>query len=113
MARAVTEKNISGHSPSVSFSLGYNTPVEDLHAHNQIHLFPVPAKDYLHVTARNIHKIEVIDVQGKSLINMDDPTHYMGKQTISIPLQQLKPGIYFLRIQQSGKQVISKRFIKW
>ncbi|MBL0236752.1 MAG: T9SS type A sorting domain-containing protein [Saprospiraceae bacterium] len=95
----------------------YNTDVEcdyitetsnsDLDQNYDIEIFPNPSLNsiYLNSPELNYLKIEVIDFQGKILLKED------GFLT-QIVLNELAPGLYFLRIVNSKGKTIVRQLIK-
>jgi len=80
-------------------SVSYNNPT--------IRIYPNPATDRIQIESKEIiTKIEVVSIEGKiaKIINAD-------RNTMNISLENLNPGMYFLRIQTSG-QIFTEKFIK-
>jgi uncharacterized repeat protein (TIGR03803 family) len=72
-----------------------------------VSIYPNPAKDLLKVSSfENIRSIRIIDLPGKEVFQ-DNP----GLKEIIIPIENLKSGVYFLRIELSDQTLIRK-FIK-
>jgi hypothetical protein len=71
----------------------------------EINVYPIPAHDYL--TIGNLHQLQQVDILNLSGIPVWTK-EYNGEEEVSIPVSELKDGIYFLRIFASGKLTIHK-----
>jgi hypothetical protein len=110
-ANAINTGNVTGNSSAVSFSVDYNTAIGERATQNQLQIYPVPAKDYIKVKAANVNSIEVITIEGHSLIETK-PSQADRESEITIPIHTLKPGIYFLRLNTSDGIHVSTSFVK-
>jgi hypothetical protein len=75
-------------------------------------LYPNPVTDHLIIENNNligIIKIEVINARGNKefIQNINS-----AQQVITIPMQQLRTGIYFIQITNKDKIVITKKIMK-
>jgi len=70
------------------------TGINERYAVKDIHIFPIPAKDKLNISAgENIISVSVYDVIGKKVIEVKP-----DNCSISINLMNLKKGLYFVQI---------------
>ena len=69
---------------------------------DRINLYPNPVGNVLYIDMQNVISLEVLNVQGQSIISAD-------KNEINV--SKLTPGIYFIKIN-SDKGVIIKKFFK-
>ncbi len=83
---------------------------------NAIQIAPNPAQDRLTIT--NTHK--KVDIARIEIVSMEGKTHYkrngIGRNRISkqvdVPISKLAPGVYFLHLNLSDGQFVSKKFVK-
>ena len=75
-----------------------------------LRLSPNPAPNFVYLTASfkddQAIQIEIVDLTGKSVLKQDR-TASLG-QTIQLPVQQLAPGTYWVRVVQGEKLGIAK-----
>jgi hypothetical protein len=75
-------------------------------------LYPNPVTDRLNIVNNSgggIVKIEILNAAGNILIvHSANP----GQSIITVPVQKLSPGIYFIRITNKDKFVVTKKIIK-
>ena len=74
---------------------------------NNISIYPNPAKNILHIEAKNKQKIEqlkIYNLSGLELMNVEE-----NKQLLN--LESLSTGVYFIQIQ-TNLGTVNKRFIK-
>jgi len=99
-----------------SLTAGFNQPVvamaTDLRTqidHAEISAFPIPARDYLNLQFdRNADwTLFLMDVRGRSLASWQ----LHAKQT-KIPLTDLRPGVYVLRVLDTDRRSQIIRFVK-
>jgi hypothetical protein len=89
--------------------LGINDPSFDA-----IRIYPNPVKNVLHLDLtsfnRNFNQIQIINMEGKQVLNV---FHVSGGQAYTIPVDNLRDGLYFLQMRtatglHSGKFVIRR-----
>ncbi len=76
--------------------------VENRQLLEQTNIYPIPAEDFLFIESKS-HKfsaIQILDLAGKHVLELDDIN--LTGQVISIPVDALSPGQYFLRLQAAG-----------
>lgn len=96
----------------VSYQLSWSVDdstlnIENYNLDNLIKLYPNPVSDYFNITINNnlnIEKVEFIGITGKLI----KETNFINN---SISIQNLKNGIYFVKIY-SDKGIITKKIIK-
>ena len=75
-----------------------------------LRLSPNPAPNFVYLTASfkddQAIQIEIVDLTGKSVLKQDR-TASLG-QTIQLPVQQLAPGTYWVRVVQGEKLGLAK-----
>ena len=99
--------NSSTNSITGKFTVGVITG-SDVFNSDEIQLFPNPVTDELTLKCLiNIQKIEILDLTGKVLLDLEIPRGTW----IRIPVSNLSRGIYFLRVTSNEKRVI-RIFIK-
>ncbi len=83
--------------------------IDEVNGTNQIHLYPNPTSDYVYIQHdfTPIHRYEIKDMQGKTIIS-----GRMKKNNNSIDLQEIPPGVYQV-ILYTEKAVLTKKIIKW
>lgn len=71
---------------------------ESNNANSHCVVFPNPLNDQLNVyfTDNELYKIEVIDILGNKVKNVSNDNH---KTEISIPISEVKPGMYFIIVK--------------
>lgn len=77
-----------------------------------ISVYPNPVKEVLYLTVNSslkISTIEIFNVVGQKMktINLEG-----SLQSVSVPVADLKKGVYFLRASSNGKEVITRTFSK-
>jgi hypothetical protein len=81
---------------------------------NAVRIYPNPVKDVLHLDLTsfngNFNQIQVINTEGKQVLNV---LKHSGRQAYTIPVDNLKEGLYILQIRTStglysGKFVIRR-----
>lgn len=75
---------------------------------SEIIIYPNPAQDFLHIS--NIDEIKHIDIQsltGSTVWSSD----FDMEKSVTVPISQLKDGLYIINIKTSNK-LICKKFIK-
>jgi len=80
------------------------TPVSKKITYAEINVYPNPATDHIRIEAKEpIRTVELISVDGKSACKING-----GANSINFSLDQIKPGLYFLRVQTNGKLYTEK-----
>jgi len=77
---------------------------------NNINIYPNPASKVLNINIKNLDysKLEIIDVYGKCVLK-----NKIDKTNITINIDKIKAGIYFVKISSnSNNQIIKKLIIK-
>lgn len=103
-----------GEEPIDSLQILYNQflTVDDNLLKDKITLFPNPTADVLNIAYDNtilLKNVSIIDVQGKLLKTQEGNGTSAG--TLSVPTDDLKSGIYFLRVT-SVQGITTINFIK-
>ena len=82
------------------------------HAVQAIRIFPNPAHNiiYLESDLKDVQEISIFDICGQ-MVWSSDALVPDGKQSLSINVQDLPPGVYFLR-QMKGRAFSTCKFIK-
>jgi beta-glucosidase len=111
-ANAVTNANVTGGSPAVSFSVEYNTATGNQPEQEPLHIYPVPAGDFLIVRAEKVIMVEILNLQGQIIKEIDQPQNEW-EENIEIPVSTLIPGVYFLRLHLKGGDQRSSSFMKF
>ncbi|MEO0895982.1 MAG: PKD domain-containing protein [Bacteroidota bacterium] len=80
----------------------------------QLSIFPNPVSNQLGVeiesTSTDRMEISILDVQGKELMRHDVSVR-VGKQLISLPVDNLQKGIFLLQVKQ-GDKIFLEKFVK-
>ena len=99
----VTQTIGSCESPTALAILAYNETLSSSNIKfNEFKVYPNPFKDVLNINnAKNIQRIDVLDLSGKLLESIKTPNNYMHFKT-------LKPGIYVMKVTMvdGSKQTI-------
>lgn len=88
------------------------TGINNLSNNGGITLYPIPAKDVLNIkfeTTRNINVVTIYNVVGQKLKSVAVAS---GTKSVTIPVADLKKGVYFLRATGNNKEVVTKTFTK-
>jgi hypothetical protein len=77
-----------------------------------ISIYPNPAKDVLFVNldvAKHITSLEIYNVVGQKVktVNLED-----GLKSVSVPVSDMKKGVYFLRVVSGTKEIVTRTFSK-
>lgn len=86
---------------------GISDPVE-----GGITIFPIPAKDVLNVNfqgVKNVSSVEVYNVVGQKMKSVNV---IAGSKGATVPVSDLKKGVYFIRVYSGGNDVVTKTFTK-
>ena len=83
--------------------------IDNVDAVNQIKIYPNPASDRLNISFGNAgyHSIQIKDIAGKTLIIENS---YFQNSILEI--SSLKPGMYFIVIMNSKKELLRQRIVK-
>lgn len=88
------------------------THLADEKPENEVVVYPNPAQDQaalgftLHGNAEV--KISVIDLQGRTVMNLPEVQLPGGNNIVQLPLNGLAPGNYFVRVGINGKETVRK-----
>lgn len=75
----------------------------------EIKLFPNPANDILFVETNEIvNEISIYSITG---VELRRQTMDYGQQTLNINVDELKSGVYFIKLRSKGKEIV-KHFVK-
>lgn len=75
-------------------------------------LYPIPAKDILNISfdgVKNANSIAIYNVVGQKLKSVNLSA---GSKSVAVPVAELKKGVYFLRVYNNSKEIITKTFTK-
>ncbi len=72
-----------------------------------IQLYPNPATDYVIVVSTNAKKIQVLDISGKAVINIDVTNNHN-----IVNLKSLTAGNYILAVTNNDGEVVTEKLIK-
>lgn len=77
---------------------------------SEFSVFPNPAKEVLYLTSSNwsVDRIRLTDISGKEI---QIPQPNFERETVSLDLSALSPGIYLLQIE-SGTKIYSQKIVK-
>lgn len=77
-----------------------------------LNVFPIPSTGKLNIQVPGWQgkevKIELRDMQGRSLQSLHSGTMNKGKQTLLADLQGLSPGVYFVHVEVEGSVLVRK-----
>ncbi len=83
---------------------------------NELSLYPNPTSDLMNVTvtieSSAILQFEVLDVTGKLVKVLLRDKVKAGKNNFSFSTTPLSNGIYFLRVTNSTKEILTQKFVK-
>ena len=98
--------NASYETSSAIFINNTTTTISEINKH--LTIYPIPAKDFLTINSSNlIKKIEIIDVAGKSILSQN-----ANSENVRVNIQDLRKGVYFIRIQTTNKTITEKIIIE-
>lgn len=84
------------------------TSIDDLRQYSDLKLYPNPASDVLHIRSESIangkYNIRILDINGRAILSSNEDLNFSAGYIVS--LKSLKPGVYFLRIEGSGRQIV-------
>ncbi|WP_196886255.1 T9SS type A sorting domain-containing protein [Aureivirga sp. CE67] len=79
--------------------------IEEENIENLIILFPNPVKDYISIQSKNdISKIQVLEITGKQVLEK--------LKSKSIKIENLKNGIYIIKVFDTNNNILTDKFIK-
>jgi len=103
--------NCKGIEQSKNVNIGYPLGIESLQLNQLISLYPNPANKYilLHIdlNTKEEIQIQVLDIRGR-LVNITNTAQPNLANEIHIPLNQLDPGMYFMKVKVGQKEGIKK-----
>lgn len=67
---------------------------------DQISFYPTQVRDFLHLDTKESYNVEIINLQGSSLLNYRSNTN-----SNQLNLSELSPGNYFIRFSNNNKEV--------
>jgi glycosidase len=83
------------------------TSVSNKTSNSLVNIYPNPAIDHILIDSKEvIQRVELFSVDGKMIRNINTNVNY-----INMRLEDINPGLYFLRIQTSG-QLYTEKIIK-
>jgi phosphatidylserine/phosphatidylglycerophosphate/cardiolipin synthase-like enzyme len=90
----------SGICDSALFVIYVNKPVgvDDRSLDQRISVYPIPAKDIVHISSENdfpVQSIRVFDHSGREVLRSE----HLLRNNIELPVHQLNDGVYYLRIE--------------
>ena len=96
---------------SVDVTAQANTGINDI-GDAVISVYPNPAKDLLFVNldvTKHISSLEIYNVVGQKVktVNLED-----GLKSVSVPVSDIKKGVYFLRVVSGTKEIVTRTFSK-
>jgi hypothetical protein len=90
------------------------TSIPSIFGSTGIHVFPNPAKDvismFYQLTQPTATTVSIYSLDGKIQQVVATDSNQSGKQELSVPLENLAPGIYILRLE-AGDEVISRKLV--
>lgn len=86
---------------------GINDPVG-----GGVSVYPIPAKDVLNVNfenVKNVNSVAIYNVVGQKLKTVNVSA---GSKVVTIPVSDMKKGVYFLRVYSNNTEAVTKTFTK-
>ena len=91
----------SGVSPSVKL------PVSEIIS--DLSLYPNPASQEVtarfHLAKSDVLSVDVIDILGNKVYSLYRTNYEIGDRIVTIPLKNIRPGAYIVRIQTTGNTI--------
>lgn len=72
-----------------------------------IHIYPNPTHDFVHINVKTSGNLNIVDINGKQIIN----NITLSEGTNKIAIKDLTPGLYFLKLLIDSKPYISKLMV--
>jgi hypothetical protein len=73
-------------------------------------IMPNPFSDYLKInSSKNIHNVFIYDLQGRKVFEKN----YRGRKNITLSVQMLKRGMYFMNFDYGGQSLVTKKIVKY
>jgi PKD repeat protein/photosystem II stability/assembly factor-like uncharacterized protein len=92
-----------------------STAINDISTSTNFNLFPNPANNEitieLYLISKNDVSVEIVDVLGKQVMNESYKNIISGNSKISLDLQNLMSGIYYIKVNIDGRQGMQKLII--
>ena len=103
----IEESNENDNEYSISITVtNASTSINDIQSKKQISIFPVPVKDILTINGlKNTSNLEIYSLTGE-LVKQQSVNN--GEINVS----ELKQGVYFVKIQDNGNVLTTKRIVK-
>jgi hypothetical protein len=71
---------------------------------------PNPFSDYLKInSSKKIHNVSIYDLQGRKVFEQK----YQGRKNITLSVQMLKQGMYFINFDSDGQSLVTKKIVKY
>src|SRR5690625_184147 len=86
---------------------GTTLSVEDFETASNIDIYPNPATDRFYVKVNNNAQVEVFSIIGKKVVQTQ-----VADQNTAVSIQNLKAGVYIIKITQDGATTTKKLIIK-
>ncbi|HRW21241.1 MAG TPA: T9SS type A sorting domain-containing protein, partial [Bacteroidales bacterium] len=105
---SVMVQDANGCVTSSPVVIGWNVFV-DIENSGSLTIYPNPANSMINVITGddNANSIIISDVLGKSIININNP-----KLNQEIDVSELNAGIYFVKVDFNGKEIVKKLIVK-
>lgn len=105
----VTDANACSSIDSLLINVGNCDAINELNEKESgLSIFPNPASDFINILINDSDfSIVLMDALGKEILKSSNLN-----QKTAINMQNVEPGIYFIRLINSNKQVITKKIIK-
>ena len=87
----------------------FNQPIVSLKI-NKIYPNPFTSRVIIdcYLPTQETYNFQVVDLQGRIVTQLDWDNHFVGQQTIDLPLDQLGAGVYFLKIASASATATHK-----
>jgi len=98
------------HENPVIVQVGLHTATAATALNNDVYVFPNPASNQVTILPNGVGITEVtmFDVMGRQIEKQIRPN---GKSAITVPVADLMPGVYFIRLRTDGQQTLTKKVI--
>ena len=103
--------NYNGNAPDLgAFESDYTTKIADFQ-NVQIEIYPNPASRIIHIKfhSETDAELRIFDLSGKTVFKQ--PIN-KGNEMIQLNITELKNGVYFLQITNSGRLIWNSKFLK-
>ena len=101
-------------SRNIIFDFAACTGMDEIAADNGFHIYPNPGTGLIHIenlSGNRTCMVSVSDIYGRSVIREQEVAFSSGNKTFNLDLKSKPLGIYFIRITENGKNLVTMKYL--